>query len=85
MHRLIIAALLVTGCATSQPEKWELSATGEKLICLHYEQDKCGLALQKCGDERTVDFLCVTEARYLGPGDAFEPEMYEETSKGKSK
>ena len=82
MPRIFLIMLFVSGCQTSQAERWQLP-TGEQIICLKYEQAECGLLLKKCGDERSVDFDCMSEAKYLGPGDYFEPDIFDEPSKPK--
>lgn len=85
MRQLVLATLILSGCQTSmQSERWLLS-TGDQIICEKYEQTECGLSLKGCGDERTVDLECVIEAKYLGPGEYFEPEIYDEKPKGKCK
>lgn len=76
--RYLFLLLALASCTTvSQSERWSLP-TGEKVICLKYEQQTCGLSLLKCGHDHSVDFECLSEAQYYGPGDAFEPEIYDE-------
>jgi len=78
--RALLLFVFLSACATSQPEKWELP-TSEKVICQSYEQTSCGLALKDCGDSRSVQFECLNQAIYWGPGEYFEPEIIDETKK----
>jgi|GEM_PF-3849386 len=84
MRLLLILLVLLAGCTTTaQPERWELP-TSEKIICLRYEQAECGLSLLSCGDDHSVDFECLTEAKYLGPGEYLEPDFYDEPNEDES-
>jgi len=74
MWKLLILVFVTSCVSVSQPEKWELP-TGEKVVCMQYKQEACGLSLLKCG---TVDFECLKEAKYSGPGDAHEPDIIDE-------
>lgn len=77
MRFILPLVLLAAGCATRQPEKWQLPQ-GDKLVCEQYEQKECGLSLKHCTDTKSVHFECLTEAKYLGPGDHFEPDVIDE-------
>lgn len=68
MRCVLLLLVLVAGCVTSQPETWENHGTG-KMVCLRYEQEECGLRLWKCGPEHSVEFQCLSDAVYYGPGD----------------
>lgn len=74
--KLFFLFLLMTSCTTSQFEKWEVN--GNKIICKKYTQKPCGLWLSDCIDQKTTDFQCIKSAKYLGPGDSFEPDTYYE-------
>lgn len=78
---LLLLSVVIAGCATRQPELWQVP-TGEKFVCMHYEQDECGLTLEGCGGEPegTVDFECLKSAVYAGPGDHYEPDISDEPS-----
>lgn len=77
---LIYLVLILSSCAVSQPERWILPS-GEKVVCQRYKQHKCGLMLSKCGDDKSVDFECVSDATYKGAGEYFEPDIYDEEPK----
>jgi hypothetical protein len=68
MRFMLLLLLPISACVTSQPETWENHGTG-KMVCLRYEQEECGLRLWKCGPDHSVEFECLTDAVYLGPGD----------------
>lgn len=52
-----------------QPERFIL-ASGEKVICRHYEQRDCGMTLLGCGSEQgpeVADYRCLPKVAYDGP------------------
>lgn len=63
-----LSLALATACATVQPETWSTPNTG-RVVCQRYEQEPCGLKLAECGADKTVEFSCIHEATYFGPGD----------------
>lgn len=74
----IITAL--TGCATSQPEVFKLE-NGETVICHRYAQKPCGMNLMECGDQKELEFDCLTHVYYDRPSSTGKPAAKEEKSK----
>jgi len=64
---LFLAApiLLITGCATSQPEVFKLQ-TGELVTCQRYAQRDCGMNIMQCGEDSTLEFDCLQDVHYVG-------------------
>lgn len=75
--RTLLFLTFVTGCATTQSERWILP-NGEKIICQQYQQNACGLNLKECGEAGSLEIDCLSEANYRGPGDYWEPEIFDE-------
>lgn len=83
-HRLVAAAAIAASMScshVSQPEKFTLPQ-GEATVCLRYHQEACGMALEGCGLEHTVNFTCLTNVSYEGPTED-PPAIYDETKDGK--
>lgn len=82
LMRLILASLLLSGCVTTQPEVFILP-DGQSIVCLQYEQEECGMALRKCGENHSVDFECLNRAKYIGQGPATAEDLAPEKEEGK--
>lgn len=63
--RFILSAMLLTGCATAQPEVFKLP-TGELVTCQRYAQRDCGMNIMQCGDGGSVEFDCLQDVHYVG-------------------
>lgn len=63
----LILVLVVSACATSQPEVFKLP-TGELVTCQRYAQRDCGMNLMFCGegDSGSVEFDCLQDVHYVG-------------------
>lgn len=82
MRYLFLLLALISSCTTTrQPERWELPS-GEKLVCRTSELTDCGITITGCGPDQSLAFECLTEVKYCGPGDAFEPDIYDEKGPG---
>lgn len=67
---LSLLVVLLAGCRTvSQPEAFKMP-TGERIECQQYEQKECGMTLRDCGPEHSVEFECLRNVDYIGPGSA---------------
>lgn len=68
MRYFILFLLFVAGCQTPVAERFTLPQ-GEAIECYHYEQTPCGMALEYCGSEHTVEFYCMQDVHYVGHAD----------------
>jgi len=66
-----IGACSASGKPVKQREIWSIG--GDVIICDKYLQEDCGLSLKECGDDKSVEYSCLSEAVYLGQGDYLEP------------
>lgn len=61
----ILASLLLSACATHQPEVFRLQ-TGELVTCQRYAQRDCGMNIMQCGEDQAVEFDCLQNVQYVG-------------------
>lgn len=82
MNYLLLIAVIIasSGCAKDHVAKWDVPGTGP-VICTGAEFKPCGLSLKGCGEKGDLVFECAKEAAYLGPGEHFEPVIYDEATK----
>lgn len=80
MKTIFLMALgFLASCTTAKtPHRWELPNVGKVVCHGDIKLGECGLIVSNCTDSKTVTFGCLGSAKYLGPGDHFEPEIYDE-------
>lgn len=65
MKRLLFL-LALTGCQTVSTHRFDMD-NGERVICRQVHVEHCGLTLEGCGDEASVEFQCLKNVKYIGP------------------
>lgn len=78
---LTLIAIAFTSCATPSPHKWDIPNLGKVVCHGGAELKECGLWVYGCTESKSVDVGCLSGAVYLGPGEYFEPEIYDEPGK----
>lgn len=75
--------MLISGCmSVSQPEVFKLE-TGETVLCNRYAQSECGMHLMECGDQKSVEFDCITHIFYDKPNALKSQAEIDKASKAK--